>query len=51
MIFLWIAESKVVKNRAPLDVPASGGRSEPWEARWPQMIRGPWSASPRLAQP
>lgn len=35
--FLKIPEPKVVKNRAHLDVHVGGGRSEPWELRWPRV--------------
>jgi len=35
--FLKVPESKVVKNRVHLDVQAGGGRSEPWEVRWPRV--------------
>jgi hypothetical protein len=33
--FLKVPEPKVVKNRVHLDVQVGGGRSQPWEMRWP----------------
>jgi catechol 2,3-dioxygenase-like lactoylglutathione lyase family enzyme len=35
--FLKVPEPKVAKNRVHLDVQAGGGRSEPWEVRWPRV--------------
>jgi len=35
--FLKVPEPKATKNRAHLDVQAGGGRSEPWEVRWPRV--------------
>lgn len=35
--FLKVPESKVAKNRVHFDVQASGGRSVPWEVRWPRV--------------
>ncbi len=35
--FLKVPEPKVAKNRVHLDVQAGGGRSEPWEIRWPRV--------------
>jgi predicted enzyme related to lactoylglutathione lyase len=35
--FLKVPEHKVAKNRVHLDVQAGGGRSEPWEIRWPRV--------------
>jgi len=35
--FLRVPEPKVVKNRVHLDVEAGGGRSVPWQIRWPRV--------------
>lgn len=35
--FLKVPEPKVSKNRVHLDVQVGGGRSEPWEVRWPRV--------------
>jgi hypothetical protein len=35
--FLKVPEPKAAKNRVHLDVQAGGGRSEPWEVRWPRV--------------
>jgi hypothetical protein len=35
--FLKVPEPKVAKNRVHLDVQAGGGRSQPWEVRWPRV--------------
>jgi hypothetical protein len=35
--FLKVPGAKVAKNRVHLDVQAGGGRSEPWQARWPRV--------------
>lgn len=35
--FLRVPEPKVVKNRVHLDVQVGGGRSQPWEMRWPRV--------------
>jgi hypothetical protein len=37
--FLKVPEPKVVKNRLHLDLQAGGGRSEPWQVRWPRVTR------------
>jgi hypothetical protein len=37
--FLKVPEPKVVKNRVHLDVQVGGGRSEPWEVRWPRVTQ------------
>jgi hypothetical protein len=34
--FLKVPEAKIAKNRVHLDVQAGGGRSTPWEIRWPR---------------
>lgn len=36
--FLKVPESKVAKNRLHVDVKAGGGRSTPWERRWPLVL-------------
>jgi glyoxalase superfamily protein len=36
--FLKVPEGKVAKNRVHLDIQAGGGRSEPWELRWPRVM-------------
>lgn len=35
--FLKVPERKVTKNRMHLDVQVGGGRSQPWEVRWPRV--------------
>jgi predicted enzyme related to lactoylglutathione lyase len=35
--FLKVSEPKVAKNRVHLDVHVGGGRSQPWEIRWPRV--------------
>ena len=35
--FLTVPEGKVAKNRLHIDVQAGGGRSVPWEVRWPRV--------------
>jgi hypothetical protein len=34
--FLKVPEGKTAKNRIHPDIQAGGGRSEPWEIRWPK---------------
>jgi hypothetical protein len=36
--FLKVPEPKVAKNRVHLDVQVGGGRSRPWEIRWPRVL-------------
>jgi hypothetical protein len=36
--FLKVPESKAGKNRLHIDVKAGGGRSTPWEVRWPRVV-------------
>jgi Glyoxalase-like domain len=36
--FLKVPEPKTAKNRVHLDIQAGGGRSEPWEVRWPRVV-------------
>lgn len=36
--FLKVPEGKVAKNRMHIDVKAGGGRSEPWDLRWPRVV-------------
>jgi len=36
--FLKVPEGKVAKNRLHIDVKAGGGRSTPWEQRWPLVL-------------
>ena len=36
--FLRVPEGKVVKNRIHIDIQAGGGRSEPFEKRWPRVL-------------
>ncbi|HEY6278208.1 MAG TPA: VOC family protein [Streptosporangiaceae bacterium] len=43
--FLKVPEPKIAKNRVHLDVQAGGGRSVPWEIRWPRVTE----AAGRLA--
>jgi hypothetical protein len=35
--FVKVPEPKIAKNRVHLDVQAGGGRSQPWEVRWPRV--------------
>jgi hypothetical protein len=35
--FLKVPEPQVAKNRVHLDVQAGGGRSQPWDIRWPRV--------------
>ena len=36
--FLKVPEGKVAKNRIHLDIQAGGGRSEPFDLRWPRVM-------------
>jgi len=36
--FLRVPESKIAKNRVHLDIQAGGGRSQPFEVRWPRVM-------------
>jgi hypothetical protein len=36
--FLRVPEPKTAKNRVHLDVQIGGGRSTPWEQRWPRVV-------------
>ena len=35
--FLEVPEAKTAKNRIHLDIQAGGGRSVPWDTRWPRV--------------
>ena len=37
--FLKVPEPKVAKNRVHFDVQVGGGRSVPWEVRWPRVTQ------------
>jgi hypothetical protein len=37
--FLAVPEPKIAKNRVHLDIQIGGGRSTPWEVRWPRVER------------
>lgn len=36
--FLKVPESKTAKNRLHLDLQVGGGRTTPWDIRWPRVV-------------